>query len=119
MGIGVNVACPCHGSFVLPVGPRIAPPPYCLFPFLCTACKTSSCLDIHAESLRCSHCGSDAVVPYGDRAAVGERGRDVVFACEPSARFSSEQLMVTDGTYWCPTCRQYSARFSDAGLLWD
>ena len=65
MGIGVKLSCPCFGSFVLQVGPRISPPPYCLFPFICTKCENASCLDIHAETLACAHCGSAAVVPYG------------------------------------------------------
>ena len=62
MGIGVKLACPCFGSFVLQVGPRIAPPKYCLFPFICTKCEAASCLDIHAELLACAHCGSASVI---------------------------------------------------------
>jgi hypothetical protein len=119
MGIGVEVSCPCFGKFTLQVGPRITPPDYCLFPFLCTACETVSCLDIHAELLACDDCGATSVVPYGSPPAVGELGSNVVFACWPCERFTADQLTLTDGTYWCPTCRNYTARFRDAGIRWD
>ena len=119
MGIGVNVACPCFGSFMLQVGPRLAPPNYCLFPFMCTTCQAVSTLNIYAESLACEHCGSAAVVPYGSPPAVGELGSEVVFSWAATERFSVAQLTLTDGTYWCPTCRQHTTRFNDAGLKWD
>jgi hypothetical protein len=119
MGTGLKLSCPCFGSFTLQVGPRISPPDYCLFPFMCTECKASSCLDIHAESLACEHCGSASVVPYGSPAAVGELGPNNVFACWHSDRFPAHHLTLTDGTYWCPTCQNHSARFSDAGIQWD
>lgn len=119
MGIGVNVSCPCFGSFTLQVGPRLARPKYCLFPFLCTSCESASSLDIHAESLVCDHCGSGSVIPYGIPPALGKVGSAVVFACSPCDRFSADQLTLTDGTYWCPTCRQHTARFTDAGIQWD
>jgi hypothetical protein len=119
MGIGLNVSCPCFGSFTLQVGPRIASPRYCLFPFLCTECRTVSTLDIYADRLACTHCGSAAVVPYGSPPAVGELGPTVVVACGPSERFTADQLTLTDGTYWCPTCQKYTARFSDSGIRWD
>lgn len=119
MGIGVNVSCPCFGRFTMQVGPRLAPPKYCLFPFLCLDCEAVSCRDIHAESLLCAHCGCAAIVPYGSAPAVGELGQHVVFGCWPSERFSADQLTLTDGTYWCPTCRQHTARFEDAGITWD
>lgn len=119
MGIGVNVSCSCFGSFPMRVGPRIAPPKYSLFPFLCTDCKGVSTLDVYAETLACAHCDSPAVVPYGRPPAVGKLGDGIVFACSPTDRFSADDLTLTDGTYWCPTCRNYSARFSDSGVLWD
>lgn len=119
MGIGVTVSCPCFGSFILQIGPRLRPPDYCLFPFLCTSCWTASSLDIYGGAPACKHCGSASVVPYGSDPAVGELGPTVVFGCPPSDRFPAEQLTITDGTYWCPTCRKHSARFSDAGIKWD
>ena len=119
MGIGVTVSCPCFGNFTLQVGPRIAPPKFCLFPFLCTSCQSVTCLDIHAAALSCPQCGSGSVVPYGGPPAIGELGPNVVFGCGPTERFSVAQLTLTDGPYWCPTCRKHTARFSDAGILWD
>lgn len=119
MGIGVTVSCSCFGSFVLPVGPRMAPPDYCLFPFLCTDCESVSTLNIHADALACERCGSASVVPFGSPPALGEIGSTVVFACSPCDRFSPGQLALTDGTYWCPTCRRHTARFSDSGIKWD
>ena len=119
MGIGVNLSCPCFGSLTMRVGPRLRPPRYCLFPFLCTSCWTTSTLDIYAESPACDRCGSAAVVPYGRAPAVGELGAKVVYACGPTPRFSAEDLTLTDGTYWCPTCQDPTARFEDAGTLWD
>lgn len=104
---------------MMQVGPRMAPPPFCLFPFLCTSCDAASTLDIHAEAAACEHCGSISVVPYGSPPAVGTLGDAVVYACGPTPRFSVDQLTLTDGTYWCPTCRQHTARFHDAGILWD
>ena len=119
MGTGLEVSCPCFGSFTLQVGPRNSPPDFCLFPFLCTECESVSCLDIHAESLACEHCDSASVVPYGSPPAVGELGPAEVFACWPCDRFSADQLTLTNGTYLCPTCRRYTARFRDTGIRWD
>jgi hypothetical protein len=119
MGIGVNVSCPCFGSFVLQVGPRIAPPKYSLFPFMCTDCQGTSCLDIYGASLACSQCGSLAVIPYGRPPALGELGPNVIFGCSPTGGFSAEELTITDGSYWCPTCRRHTSRFTDAGIRWD
>jgi hypothetical protein len=119
MGIGVTVSCPCFGSYTLRVGPRMALPKYCLFPFMCTDCEAVSCLDIHAESRACEHCRSASLVPYGSPPAVGELGANVVFACWHSDTFPAEQLTLTDGTYWCPTCHKHTARFEDAGIRWD
>jgi len=86
---------------------------------MCTDCEATSSLDVYAESLACKHCGSASVVPYGSPPAVGELGPEVIFASSPTDRFTTEQLTLTDGTYWCPTCRKHTARFSDAGILWD
>lgn len=119
MGTGLTVSCPCFGSFTLQVGARIAPPRYSLFPFFCTECEAASSLDIHAARLACDRCGSGSVLPYGSPPAVGETGSTVVFACSPCDGFSAEQLTLTDGTYWCPTCRRHTARFRDAGIKWD
>jgi Zn finger protein HypA/HybF involved in hydrogenase expression len=119
MGIGLTVTCPCYGSFTLLVGPRIAAPRSCLFPFLCTSCESASTLDVYAAPRGCEHCGSTSVIPYGSPQAVGTLGPEVVFACSASDRYSQAQLTLTDGTYWCPTCRHHTARFSDSGLKWD
>lgn len=119
MGKGVEISCPCFGSFTLPVGPRSAPPKFCLFMFLCKECQCVSNLDIHAAELSCQHCGSSAVVPFGSPPAVGELGPRVVFQCWPCERFTPEQLTLTDGTYFCPTCQKYTARFRDAEIFWD
>ena len=119
MGIGVEVSCRCFGSFTLQVGPGIASPTICFFPFLCSECQGVSNLDVHAAELSCSHCGSSAVVPYGSPPAVGEVGPVVVFCYGPSERFKREQLTLTDGTYFCPSCRGYAARFRDTGIRWD
>ena len=119
MGVGLTVACPCFGQFTMQVGRGMAGPRPCLFPFLCTACEKVSEMDVYANPLTCRHCGGSAVVPYGRPPALGEPGAAVVFACPPHDAFSAADLTLTDGTYWCPTCRQYTARFSDSGMLWD
>jgi hypothetical protein len=119
VGTGLKISCQCFGSFILQVGPRRSAPNYCLFPFTCTKCETASCLDIHATSLACEHCGSASVVPYGSPPAIGELGPNEIFACWPSDRFTADQLTLTDGTYWCPTCRNHTAQFFDTGIQWD
>ena len=119
MGIGIEVSCPCFGSFTLRVGPGMASPQSCLFLFLCSECRGVSDLDIHAAELSCSHCGSSAVVPYGSPSAVGEVGPVVVFCCGPTERFTQEQLTLTDGAYFCPSCQGFTARFRDVGIRWD
>ena len=119
MGIGLKFTCSCFGSFTLQVGPRLAPPPYSLFPFLCTNCHNASTLDIYAESLVCEHCGAGSVVPYGSPRAIGKLGDEVIFGASPTDRFTAGELVLTNGTYWCPTCRNRTARFSDAGIWWD
>src|SRR3982751_4545481 len=113
MGIGVKVSCPCFGSFTVPLGPRLRPPQSCRFPFMCTECDGASYLDIYAHVLACEHCGSASVLPYGSPSAVGKLGTGVVLACTPCDKFSADQLTLTDGTYWCPTCRSHNVRFSD------
>jgi Zn finger protein HypA/HybF involved in hydrogenase expression len=95
------------------------PPDYCLFPFMCTSCEAASSLDIYSTALACEHCGSASVVPYGSAPALGVLGSTVIFGCPPCERFPVEQLTITDGTYWCPTCQKHSARFADSGILWD
>ena len=118
MGIGLKVSCDCFGEFTMMVGERIKPPKYSLFPFMCIDCDAASALDIYADSQICEHCGSSAVGPYGRDPAVGALGPQVDFACGPTERFTVEQLTLTDGTYWCPTCQQHTACFTDAGLPW-
>lgn len=119
MGIGIEVSCPCFGSYTLPVGPRQRPPKMCWFLFLCQTCRCCSQLDIHAKRLRCTHCQGEDVVPYGHPDAIGQPGTKTIFQCWPCKRFAPELLTLTDGTYWCPTCEQFTASFRDCGIRWD
>jgi hypothetical protein len=119
MGIGIEICCPCFGSYKLSIGPSPRPPKKCWFLFLCRDCRCCSSLNIHAAQLRCQHCESEDVVPYGDPDAIGERGEKVIFQCWPCERFSPDVLTLTDGKYWCPTCGQYTASFRDGGIRWD
>lgn len=119
MGVGLKVSCSCFGEFTMMVGPRMAPPRACFFPFLCTACRTVTVLDVYAGERRCDQCHADSMVPYGLPPALGEPGPSVIFGCEATDAFTQDALTLTDGTYWCPTCRKHTARFSDSGVLWD
>jgi hypothetical protein len=119
VGIGVEVSCPCFGSFELLIGPSPRPPETCWFPFLCRACRCCSNLNIHAGQHQCQHCGSPDVVPYGNPEAVGELGPTVVFKCWPCERFQPKALTLTDGRYWCPSCKRFTASFRDCGIRWD
>lgn len=119
MGSLVNARCTCgyaHQDIMIGGG-FLDFQTSCSFPVLCKKCQklvTANLLDKHPA---CPHCKSIDVVPYDQKELVKVLGKNIVASwyVEKIGR----DLELTDGRYYCPSCREYNLTFESTDILWD
>jgi len=117
VGSIIAARCPCGIATKMALGGGInSYQTYCAFPALCSACGAFGAVNLLGDAVKCPSCSRDALKTYDDPSLAGRAGEKVVFGWALPG--GGRSLQLTDGTYVCPTCRQPTLVFSDAGF-WD
>jgi len=90
----------------------------CYFPAYCDRCRELVEANLLAKPVECPMCGSSPVIPYDDEKLVGEIGEEEVESWNMEEDLGRE-LVLTDGTYFCPSCEEFKLRFKHGMLCWD
>ena len=88
----------------------------CYFPCLCGSCHSVVQVNLIAESTKCPECGAPDPIPY-DTPHLSERGGRQVASWHMGAQLGRE-LVLSDGKYKCPRCKDMSLMFRNSGF-WD
>lgn len=91
---------------------------FCAFPAWCTACRQVLLLNLLDEPLTCPHCASNGVLPYDNARLIGKAGSNLVASWNVADRLG-RVLVLTDGSYLCPGCQQFTLHFRSVGIQWD
>jgi hypothetical protein len=119
MGSGVTATCGCGLTVDIDIGGGMANfRTTCYFPSLCEACQDVVQVNLLARKLRCPDCKGENPIPYDDPRLLGSPGKNVVAAWNINENLG-RSLALTDGTYFCPKCKNMSLQFRDSGLCWD
>jgi hypothetical protein len=120
MGSSVQADCSCgYHSGILMIGGGMANyTTLCAFPAWCPVCRELLLLNLLAGPLVCPHCASPQVLSYDDARLIGETGATQVVSWNVTDRLD-RTLILTDGSYLCPNCGQFTLHFSSAGIQWD
>lgn len=112
MGLDAIASCECGFTATAPIGGGMldCDRTFC-FPALCKKCNGLVTVNLLKKSLSCPKCRSTDVVPYDQPELVKVVGSKRVV--EWDGRY------LTDGTYFCPGCGQFTLTFKDAGIRWD
>lgn len=86
----------------------------CYFPFLCEHCSAIVRVNMFSERKDCPQCMATNVIPYDDPSLSGHTGTKMV----DGVTGRGQEHILTDGSYKCPKCNQYSLRFWNCGN-WD
>lgn len=119
MGAEVNAVCECgYQSNSLVGGGMLNFQTTCYFPALCKVCKELVQVNLFAKRVRCPKCRRARVTLYDDPELSRDQGDSTVTSWNTEVRLG-RVLILHNGSYLCPSCREFKLRFSDSGLCWD
>ena len=119
MGSAVTAQCTCGYSCPVLIGEGMATfKTTCYFPCLCETCGAVVQVNFLAILPKCPSYNTTEIVPYDDPKVAGKPGKKNVASWTMKDRLG-RVLVLTDGTYRCPSCREISLEFRDTGLCWD
>lgn len=81
------------------------------FPGYCQGCNDIVQMNLKDEPSHCPNCESSLILPYNNPELIGTRGKEIVE--------ESFDNVLTNGTYFCPKCKNKSLKFISSGLFWD
>ena len=81
------------------------------FPGYCPVCKEILKMNLKDKLSICPHCERNRLVPYNTPELIGTKGSEII-----EQTFDNE---LTNGTYFCPKCKNMSLRFIHGGIFWD
>ncbi len=90
----------------------------CLFPCCCENCDNVVEVNLLSEDKKCPYCKSKAVISYDDPRMIKSIGNKSVASWNVKDRIGRE-LIITNGSYWCPKCKNPNLKFEDSGTCWD
>jgi len=90
----------------------------CLFPCSCAGCSNVVQVDLLSEKKKCPQCQSKDIIPYDDPGMINKAGERLVTSWNMEDQLG-RVLEITNGSYWCPVCKNPGLRFEDSGLCWD
>ena len=112
MGLQVIAICECGVNAKISVGSgRLNYKEIEYFPGYCKNCNEVIQINLKDEFSFCKSCSRDIAIPYNDPELIGNIGQEIV-----SRSFGN---VITDGTYYCPSCNNMSLRFLQGQLFWD
>lgn len=120
MGSSVTARCKCGFEAVnLPVGGGLLTfETVCYFPVFCKGCYTLQVGNLLSEWAECPACHSDQIISYDDEELRRVEGHSAVVGWDVS-ELLGRALRLTDGEYFCPSCREFTLRFERGDVLWD
>ena len=118
MGCTAIATCPCgYDSGELLIGPGMSGPDPCYFPAFCKEGGHLVDVNMCDQPRRCPEGHDKEPVPYNATSLIKELGPAVVADygwLDPANHF-----VLTDGSYLCPACHQYTLTFGEGGTMWD
>ena len=119
MGSLVIAVCECGYTAESAVGGGMATfKEICYFPAYCEQCHELVEADLLARPVNCPVCEGTPVTPYNDEKLIGEIGEEEVESWNMEEDLGRE-LVLTNGTYFCPACEEFKLRFKPGMLCWD
>lgn len=119
MGCTAIASCPCgYDSGELDIGQGSSGPDPCYFPAYCKEGNHLVEVNMNAHPRRCPTWHTTEPVPYNDESLIKKIGTKVVVGWgwlddDPN------RLELTDGSYFCPACQQYTLTFREGNTMWD
>jgi len=117
MGQAFDAKCKCGYETAVATGTGRASRNSCWFPVFCKDCQTLAASNVKTSIPTCPICGSSNVVPYDSEELKQKDGETILECCENGAQ-SGQFLRLTDGKYFCPSCKEYTLSFEDTGSIW-
>jgi len=112
MGSTVGVSCKCGVRKRLPVGGGMQTfRDLSYFPYLCKNCNCVVAANTISKNPSCPKCNKKGLIRYDDPALLGEKGDETV------AR--NFYLELTNGTYKCAKCGNFTLIFYSVPFMWD
>ena len=119
MGSEVIAVCDCGYRARSLIGGGMATfEEVCYFPACCEQCHELVEVNLLANPVRCPECDGSQVIPYDDAKLIGERGANEVESWNMEEELGRE-LVLTDGSYYCPSCGKFKLKFRPAQVCWD
>ena len=119
MGSSVKAKCECGYDQEFLIGGGMATfETDCLFPCLCRVCKAIVSANLLEKPPACPECKSPAITPYDHEDLCQKKGKQEVTSWNLDGS-NGRQLMLTDGSCYCPSCDSFRLVFEDSGLCWD
>lgn len=112
MGSQVIAVCRCGVNTKIAIGGgRTSYKTLEYFPGFCRNCKDVIQLNLKDKFPVCNLCMREIAIPYNDPRLIGVVGKK-----EVSRSYGN---ILTDGSYLCPSCRQFNLRFTRDNIFWD
>ena len=112
MGSTVGVSCKCGVSKMFRIGGGMQTFRYLnYFPYLCKNCNCVVLANAKEEDPSCPKCNKKNLIRYDDPSLLGKKGDEIVA--------QSFDLELTNGTYKCGKCGNYTLNFYRGPFMWD
>lgn len=117
MGCSVLDKCECgYESPLLMIGDEMFSfDTLCNFPAFCAQGDHLVTVNLFEHPILCPDGHKNEPTPYSNAHLKGKTGGNTI----ASWRYSGHQVELTDGTYFCPSCHQYTLKFSQGDIMWD
>jgi Zn finger protein HypA/HybF involved in hydrogenase expression len=90
----------------------------CFFPCLCENCSDVVQVNLLELNPKCPECDGEDIISYDNALLIGEKGNQVVESWCVQDKIDRE-LILTNGNYKCPKCKNESLHFESGMLFWD
>lgn len=119
MGSILRAHCDCgyNADDLLLGGGRMDFTTNCNFPYYCEDCSILFEANAFEETVICPKCHKDQAYSYDTKKACGSAGEKIVFDWNVMSQIG-RTLVLTDGSYICPSCHKFRLRFFESGF-WD
>ena len=119
MGSAVIAICECGYMAESAIGGGMATfKEICYFPVYCEVCLELVEANLLAKPVKCPACEGSRVIPYDNVKLIGEIGENEIESWNMEEDLGRE-LVLTDGTYFCPSCEEFKLRFKHGMVNWD
>lgn len=119
MGSKVKAICECGFSKESLIGGGMSTFTFeCFFPCLCKNCNTLVQVNLLENIPKCPKCKDENIIAYDNALLIGDKGNQVVESWCVQNKIDRE-LILTNGTYKCPKCKNKSLHFESGMLFWD